>query len=126
MHYPTIAQFSSDLRDLIAEAMKNEGTLTVRYLGDLKPSTYPIGTHFFHLHDSTSDGNEFSKILQKALLEGGEQEMTFINLANVRDVRIHVGNHRAVGVTDDIGYLTTLCDTLELWANDSASIKVVE
>lgn len=124
MHYPIIAQLTSDLRDLMAIAMKNEGSLTVRYLGDLKPTTYPIDTQFFHLNASTADGADFSKILQKALMEGNKEELTFINLANVRDVKIHVGNHRAVGTTDDLRFLTTFCEVLESWANDSASIKV--
>jgi len=125
MHYPAIAKFMVELRELMAIAMKNEGSLTVRYLGDLKPSVYPIDTHFFHLKDSTEDGADFSRIMQKALFEGTHEELTFINLANVRDVKIHVGNHRALNISQDIKYLTMFCDVLEQWANDSASAKVM-
>jgi hypothetical protein len=126
MDYPAIAQLSADLRDLIAGAMKNVGSLTVRYLGDLKPTVYPIGTQFFHLAKTTEDGGEFGKIIQKALLESDGQELTFVNLASVRDVKIHVGNYRAAMITDDLNYLTTFCETCEAWANSSSSICVEE
>jgi hypothetical protein len=124
MEYPTIAQFTSDLRDLIAGAMKNEGSLTVRFLGDLKPSVYPVDTHFFHLNESTTDGSEFTKLIQKAMLESGKSDITFVNLSTTRDVKLHVGNHRAIGTTDDLSFLTAFCDTMALWADLSLSIKV--
>jgi hypothetical protein len=124
MDYPAIAQLSADLRDLIAGAMKNVGSLTVRYLGDLKPTVYPIGTNFFHLGKTTEDGAEFGKLIQKALLESEGQELTFVNLASVRDVKIHVGNYRAAMITDDLSFLTTFCETCELWANSSSTITI--
>lgn len=124
MGFPTIAQFASNLRDLIEGAMKNEGSLTVRFLGDLKASIYPIDTQFYHLSESTSDGGDFSKLIQKALLSTSKQDLTFINLANVRDVKINVGNHRALNVSDDIRFLTTFCEVLESWADASASMRV--
>lgn len=124
MEYPAIAQLSADLRDLIAEAMKNIGSLTVRYLGDLKPTVYPIGTNFFHLGKTTEDGGEFSKLVQKALFQSAGQDITFVNLANVRDVKIHVGNYRASVITDDLSFLTTFCEACEMWANNSATIMV--
>lgn len=126
MDYPAIAQLSADLRGLIDAAMKNVGSLTVRYLGDLKPTTYPIGTNFFHLTKTTEDGGEFGKLIQKALLESNDQELTFVNLASVRDVKIHVGNYRAAMITDDLSFLTTFCETCEIWANGSVSITIGE
>lgn len=124
MHYPQVAQLSSDLRDLIAGAMRNEGSLTVRFLGDLKPTVYPVDTQFFHLGPPTVDGSEFGRIIQKAMLETEKQDITFVNLSTVRDVKMHVGNHRVVGVTDDLRCLTNFCEALEAWADASATISV--
>ena len=126
MHYPTIAQLSADLKDLIAAAMKNVGCLTVRFLGDLKPTVYPIDTGFFQFGKNTEDGSEFSRVIQKALLESDNQELTFVNLATVRDVRIKVGNHRVSQITDDLNVLNTFCEACEMWANESATIHVEE
>lgn len=124
MHYPQVAQLSSDLRDLIAAAMKNEGSLTVRFLGDLKQTIYPLDTQFFHLGQVTEDGGEFGRIIQKSMLETAKQDITFVNLATVRDVKLHVGNHRAIGTTDDLRFLSNFCDALEVWADVSATISV--
>lgn len=126
MDYPAIAQLSADLRDLIAAAMQNVGSLTVRFLGDLKPTIYPIDTGFFQFGKNTEDGSEFGRVIQKALLESEGQELTLVNLATVRDVRIKVGNHRVSRITDDLGVLTTFCEACEMWANDSATICVEE
>jgi hypothetical protein len=120
-----LGMFTLSLREQINQALKNQGSLTVRFLGDLKASVYPIDTHFFRINP-TGDGQDdnFGTILKKALLGSDKEEMTFINLANVRDVKIHVGNNRIIGSSSDLSYLTDLADTFDLWDKDPCDVKI--
>jgi hypothetical protein len=120
-----LGSFTVSLREQINQALKNQGSLTVRFLGDLKASIYPIDTHFFRINP-TSEGEDdnFATLLKKALLSSDKEEMTFINLANVRDVKIVVGNNRVVGSSADLSYLTTLADTFDAWDKDPCDVMI--
>ncbi len=123
---PSIAgQFVVDVCEQVEQAMKNQGSLTVRYLGDLKPTVYPIDTHFFRINNQSDGMDDFSAILKKALLDGEHEEMTFINLANVRDVKIHVGNTHVMNVSSDIAFLSRLMETFHLWDKDPCSLCIL-
>lgn len=125
MAFQTTAKLATDLRAMVDQALKNQGSLTVRFLGDLKPTVYPLETEFFHVAKSLDDSGEFIKLLKTTLMAGGREDITFVNLANVRDVKLHVGSG-TVRVTDDLSYITIFCDVLEMWANDSAIVQLVE
>ncbi len=117
-------RFVVDLSEQIKLAMKNQGSLTVRFLGDLKASVYPIDTHFFRINTHSEGEDDFASILKKALLDGKHEEMTFINLSNVRDVKIHVGNSHVMSVVDDLAFLTRVVEAFELWDKDPCNIRL--
>lgn len=124
---PAVAgQFVVLLNAQIAQAMKNQGSLTVRFLGDLKATVYPIDTHFFRINPTGgSEDDNFAAMLKKALLSGEKEDMTFINLANVRDVKIHVGNSHITNVSSDLSYLSRLADALQSWDRDLPPCNIV-
>lgn len=115
--------FAVAINEQIAMALANQGSLTVRYLGDLKPSVYPIDTHFFRINPQAGgEDDNFVSLLKRALLSGDKQDMTFINLANVRDVKIHVGNSHVLNVSADLAYLSRMVETFELWDKDPCTV----
>lgn len=124
MEWPVMAGLTNELRKMLDLAYKNQGHVTVRYLGDLKASPYPLDVQFFHLSSDVTQ-NEFSLMLRETIEKASQEEAVFINLANVRDIKVHVGNQRVIGLNNDLSYLSAFCDALEAWASDSATILLV-
>lgn len=124
MDWTAMAGLAVKLRKMLDVAYKNQGHVTVRFLGDLKSSTYPVDVEFFHLGANVTE-NEFSEMLRRAIQGSEKEEVVFINLANVRDIKVHVGNAQVSGLNADLACLSAFCDALEAWASDNATIHLV-
>jgi hypothetical protein len=99
---------------LCNEAMKSVGKVTVRFLGDLKESTYPLSVKFFQAKGD--DESDFIGILRKTITEAsGERKITFVNLANVREISVDIGNIKIPGLQDDIAFLLNFLEYTRNW-----------
>ena len=99
---------------LCTEALKAVGKVTVRFLGDLKESTYPLSVKFFQAKGD--DESDFMGILRKSITEAaGERKITFVNLANVREVSVDIGNIKIPGLQDDIAFLLNFLEYTRDW-----------
>src|SRR5208283_2518999 len=58
MDWSDMALLTTRLRSMLDKVYKDQGHVTVRFLGDLKPTTYPLDTQFFHLSNPVTE-NEF-------------------------------------------------------------------
>ena len=100
---------------LCNEALKAVGKVSVRFLGDLKESNYPLSVKFFQAKGD--DESDFMGILKKTITEAGgvERKITFVNLANVREVSVDIGNIKIPGLQDDISYMLGFLDYTFDW-----------
>jgi hypothetical protein len=97
--------------------------VTVRYLGDLKESSYPLSVRFFHAKGGEDD-NDFQTALRKAILDTkGERKFTFVNLANVREIAVDIGAPSIPGIQDDISFMERFLETVQYW--DDAVMKSI-
>lgn len=111
----------AEWRQLANDALQAVGKVTVRYLGDLKESSYPLSVRFFHAKGGEDD-NDFQTVLKKAILATkGERKFTFVNLANVREIAVDIGAPSIPGIQDDIAFVERLLETIQYW--DDALVK---
>jgi hypothetical protein len=108
---------ASYLEEMVAVVFDHRGRITVRYVGDLKPTEYTTDVEFFAVATGVEQG-EFSKLLREAVLSGGGKR-TLINLSNVRDIVIDVGHADARNMGAEVSWLSAVADTFKAWGDIS-------
>jgi len=76
----------------ITEARGMGTKVVVRFLGDLKEHEYPSDVSFFTA--TKDDGSDFGDTLRSRIfdaVQSGRRKLTMVNLANVREVGITIG-----------------------------------
>lgn len=114
--------FSLDYQALAGAVKANCGKLIVRYVGDLKQTEYPLSAKLFHLADTVSQ-DEMSSLLNRAL-SSGEAEIDFINLANVRDIKVKVGHRAVTGIEDELRYADSVINALTAWMSAECGARI--
>lgn len=109
-------------RTLVKDVKANCGKLIVRYVGDLKATEYPMSARLFHLAETVSQ-NEMTSLIEMAL-SSGQAEVEFINLANVRDIKVKVGHRSVVGVEDELRYADSVINTLLAWTSAECGARL--
>ena len=116
-----LSSFARKLKRLAEEVVQENGKVTVRYLGDLKPSDYDLSTRMFHL-TGTSTGEEFREMIVDAMMDG-KDEAWLVNLRNVRDVRIKIGNSDVPGLEKNLKEVHRAADVMTLWSTSKCFAK---
>jgi len=121
IQWACLDKIARKLKQLAEEVVQENGKVRVRYLGDLKPSDYDLSARMFHL-TGTSTGEEFREMLVSAIMDG-KDEATLVNLRNVRDVKIKVGNSNVPGLEKNLKEVHHAADVLTLWATSKCTAK---
>lgn len=116
-----LSSFAKKLKRLAEEVVQENGKVTVRYLGDLKTFDYDLSTRMFHL-TGASTGEEFREMLVDAMM-AGKDEAVLINLRNVRDVRIKIGNSDVPGLEKNLKEVHRAADVMTLWSTSKCFAK---
>jgi hypothetical protein len=112
---PPLGPVVDEMESLLSAVRHKVTSVEVRYVGDLKPTTYDIDARFFHLAGA-STGDDLTKMLRDQL-SAGKKEALFINLANVRDIRMTVNQSFVFGIEEDIAAYAEAIEIVNAWAS---------
>lgn len=105
--------FAADMLRLVDEAIRSTGKVKVRYVGDLKESTYGLDARFFHLGPNATD--EELKEIVFGKLKTGQKKATLINLSNVRDIEVTTGSADVVELEKEIKTVQNAATVIKGW-----------
>lgn len=103
----------ASLGQIISDVIKQNGRVEVRYVGDLKPIKYDLHARFYHLTQHSTDEG-LRKIIQDSITRG-RSEVTLINLANVRDIKISIGNASVIELSSELAVVQKACEKFREW-----------
>jgi hypothetical protein len=115
------SEVAAYLYDMVKVVFDGRGRVTVRYVGDLKPTEYPTDVEFFSIASGIEQG-EFSRLLREAVIRGGGKQ-TLINLSNVRDIVIDAGSSDIRNLGAEVSWLSAVADTFLAWGDATLAIK---
>lgn len=107
---------------VVDDVKSNCGKLIVRYVGDLKATEYPMTAKLFHLAETVSQ-DEMTSLIALAM-NSGQAEVDFINLRNVRDIKVKVGHRAVVGIEDELRYADTVVQALTAWMSAQCGARL--
>lgn len=120
-HESMASEVAAYFYDMANVVFDGRGRVTVRYVGDLKPTEYTTDVEFFSIASGIEQG-EFSRLLREAVIKGGGKR-TLINLSNVRDIVIDVGNADVRNFGSEVSWLSAVADTFKAWGEATLVIK---
>jgi len=123
MGFAKAAKVSVKLREIIEMTLRNTGSITVRYIGDLKPTVYPTNLNYFN--SATQESLQGFVEHLKVALHSEADEVVVANLHTIRDIRIRRGAD-GQEIAKDINRLSVFADQLDLWASESADLCCIE